>query len=93
MSDPRSKIKETCALLLLNSVRGSRAHTKPKNEPERAQLYKTVNSNIITILSAQRQQQTVRLQGLQCDDGETNLLYISDNLAELVHDYVWLTRC
>jgi len=93
MSDPRSKIKETCALLLLNSVRGSRAHTKPKNEPERAQLYKTVNSNIITILSAQRQQQTVRLQGLQCDDGEMNLLYISDNLAELVHDYVWLTRC
>ena len=93
MSDPRSKIKETSALLLLNSVQGSRAHTRPKNEPERAQLYKTVNSNIIAILSAQRQQHAVRSQGSQCDDSEMNMLYISDNLGELVLDYVWLTRC
>jgi len=101
MTDARSHTRETCAHLLLNSVKGSCKHAKPKNDPERAKLYKSMNNSIIAIISTQRQHvvniQQKRIQSdansMPWEDVSANMTYISDNLSEMVNDYVWLTRC
>ena len=89
-------MRDSCAQLLLNSVHGGRTHAKRKSEPERAQLYKAINSNIIALLSAQRQRFLKPQQGGQntlCDEIATQMAMVSGNLGEVVLDYVWITRC
>ena len=48
------RMLEICARLLLDSVRGSQQHScKKKSEPDQAQLYKSINNNIISLLGVQ----------------------------------------
>ena len=89
-------MRDSCAQLLLNSVHGSRTHAKRKSEPERAQLYKAINSNMISLLSAQRQR-FLKPQhaghNTLCDEIASQMAMVSGNLSEIVFDYVWITRC
>ena len=91
---------ETCARLLLDSVRGSQLHSsKKKSEPDRAQFYRSVNNNIISLLglqsdaaaSSQVRRASDGHGGRDCPLALTS--FISEHTAEVVHDYVWLTRC
>ena len=84
---------QNCGDLLLQSVQQSRVHRagRPKSEPDRAQLYQSINTNIITLLCLQGSNNALprtnnpKTQGL--------LTAISDSVPGMVHDYVWLTRC
>jgi len=87
---------ETCAKLLLDSVRGCQVHSsKKKSEPDRAQFYKSINNHIISLLGLQRGANSRGLSdGNGAHDSPVALMSsISENVAEIVHEYVWLTRC
>jgi len=89
-------MRDHCAQLLLNSVHGCRMHAKRKSEPERAQLYKAINNNMISLLGAQRRRFLQPPQpghNTLCDEIATQMAMVSANLGEIVHDYVWITRC
>jgi len=97
-----SRMLEICARLLLDSVRGSQQHScKKKSEPDRAQLYKSINNNIISLLGVQQAnsiapQHHRMSQAIHHDasDGPVVLMSsVKENVAEVVHDYIWLARC
>jgi hypothetical protein len=91
---------ETCARLLLNSVRGCQLQAnKMKSEPDRAQFYKSINNNIIAQLGLQsvvaglsHSRRSGDATGAN-DRPAVHMIFISENIAEIVHDYVWLIRC
>jgi len=86
-------MQEVCARLLLKSVQGSRRTNTRKNEPDRAQLYKSLNGNIVALLCAQRNSHPALTPRTGGDDSAMLMSRISENLAEITHDYLWLARC
>ena len=86
-------MQEVCARLLLKSVQGSRRTNTRKNEPDRAQLYKSLNGNIVALLCAQRNSHAALTPRTGGDDSAMLMSCISENLAEITHDYLWLARC
>jgi len=91
---------DMCVRLLLESVRGSHKNaSKRRSEPDRAHLYKSVNNNIISLLNMQRGVAAPlgTLSNINnrssCDGRVVSMASVSDNITEIMYDYVWLTRC
>jgi len=92
---------DMCVRLLLQSVRGSHKNAdKRRSEPDRAHLYKSVNNNIISLLNTQhavptslRSSSTTINSPPPCDGRVVLMASVSDNITEIMYDYVWLTRC
>jgi len=86
---------QDCGELLLHSVQQSRVHRagRPKSEPDRARLYQSINSNIITLLCLQGSNGSNDAPRTDNRNTPVLLTAISGSLPGMVHDYVWLTRC
>jgi len=91
---------DMCVRLLLQSVRGSQKNAgKRRSEPDRAHLYKSLNNNIISLLGMQHgvaappdDSNSVNAR-VSSDERGILMTSISNNITEVMYDYVWLSRC